>query len=81
MPGTETCHICGQPADDNNSAVCLQCDRRFHLRLRADADGPECGQVWINEQFLSMEFGCNHCLGAGPAPKASSVEPPVGHGH
>jgi hypothetical protein len=75
----ETCHVCGQAADDTDSAICLECDRRFHLRLVADSDGPECGEVWINEQFLSMEFACNRCLGARCA--ADSAEPPVGKGH
>lgn len=75
----ETCHVCEQPADETDSAICLECDQRFHLRLRADSDGPECGEVWINEQFLSMEFACNRCLGTRSA--ADSVEPPVGKVH
>jgi len=75
----ETCHVCGQPADDTNSTICLECDQRFHLRLRTDSGGPECGEVWINEQFLSMEFACNRCLGTRSV--TDSAEPPVGRGH
>lgn len=73
----ETCHVCGQPADDTNSSICNNCGQRFHLRLREDAEGPECGTVWINEQFLSMEFACNTCLGES----LGEEEPPVGRGH
>lgn len=75
----EICHVCGEPADDTNSAICNNCDQRFHLRIRADSDGPECGEVWVNEQFLSMEFACRQCLGTLGG--TGSVEPPVGKGH
>jgi hypothetical protein len=73
----ETCHVCNQPADTTNSALCNNCGLRFHLRLRADATGPECGRVWINEQFLALEYACNPCLGA----PEGQVEPPVGQAH
>ncbi len=76
-----SCHVCGQAADEANSAVCNSCERRFHLRLRNDADGKDCGEVWINEQYLSLEFACFACLGTGPASERSEPEPPVGRGH
>lgn len=79
MAETEFCNVCGQPADDTNSALCNECDQRFHLRLRANSDGPECGEVWINAQYLSMEFACNKCLGAHTS--GETAEPPVGRGH
>lgn len=72
------CAQCGEPADASNSAVCNSCDRRFHLRLRNDSDGKDCGEVWINEQYLSLEFACFSCLGVAPA---SVSEPPVGPAH
>ena len=74
------CRVCGLAADDSNSAVCNNCDQRFHLRLRNDADGKDCGEVWINEQYLSLEFACFSCLGTAPAP-GGGAEPPVGRGH
>ena len=74
-----TCPQCHEPVDESNSAVCNSCERRFHLRLRNDSDGQECGQVWINEQSLSLEFACFSCLGVS-AP-ATGEEPPVGSGH
>jgi formylmethanofuran dehydrogenase subunit E len=69
-----TCHICAEAADAANSAVCNTCGERFHLRLRNDAEGKDCGEVWINEQFLALEFACLSCLGRGDT---ASQEPPV----
>ena len=75
-----TCDICGEPADAANSAVCNTCSLRFHLRLRNDAEGKDCGEVWINEQFLALEFACFTCLGQDASP-AEAGEPRVGSGH
>lgn len=72
-PG-ETCHVCGKRLSGRDIARCGVCDRRFHLRVRADAPGVDCGEVRINEQFLAMEFTCRDCLGGGR-------EPPVGASH
>ena len=77
---TTTCRVCGEPADDSASAVCNNCEAPFHLRLRNDADGKDCGEVWINEQYLSLEFACFACL-CGEAPPGQAEEPPVGRGH
>jgi hypothetical protein len=74
---TRACHICGDPADDANSVTCNNCNERYHLRLRNDSEGKDCGEVWINEEYLSLEFACFACLGAGQA----SDEPPIGGGH
>ncbi len=82
------CHICGDPLSEDASAVCNQCHRPFHLRLRNDNEGKDCGEVWINENYLSLEFACFECLGVTqprrsgihPDPEASA-EPPVGRGH
>ena len=73
------CSQCGEPLDEANSAVCNSCGERFHLRLRNDAEGKDCGQVWINEQYLSLEFACFSCLGVALA--LGQGEPPVGSGH
>jgi predicted amidophosphoribosyltransferase len=74
-----TCHVCRDPLADDNSAICDTCGNPFHLRLRNEAEGRDCGDVWINEQFLSLEFACFTCLrGETSAPAG---EPPVGRGH
>jgi hypothetical protein len=79
MPDTTTCHVCHDPLTDSNSAVCNTCGNPFHLRLRNDAEGRDCGDVWINEQFLSLEFACFTCLRGETASQGG--EPPVGRGH
>lgn len=72
------CHVCGEPVAAENSALCNTCGQRFHLRLRNDAERKDCGEVWINEQYLSLEFACFSCLGRS---NISSDEPPVGGSH
>ena len=72
-----TCHVCSEAVDTTNSATCNTCGNPFHLRLRNDAEGKDCGEVWINEQFLALEFACLICLGRSDSPS----EPPVGQAH
>jgi len=75
------CHICHDPLTEDNSTLCNQCHRPFHLRLRNDdPEAKDCGDVWIDENYLSLEFACNECLGVTPANDNRS-EPPVGSGH
>jgi hypothetical protein len=76
LPDTDApaCHVCGNPLGDE-TATCNNCDRDFHLRTREDSDGRDCGAFWINEQFLSLEYACNVCLGR------ASTEPPVAGAH
>jgi hypothetical protein len=78
---TPTCHVCRDPIADDNAALCNTCGNPFHLRLRNDAEGRDCGEVWINEQYLSLEFACNECLGLTPTAGGAAAEPPVGSGH
>ena len=73
------CVVCGEPAAEDESQTCNSCERPFHLRLRDDIDGKDCGEVWINDQYMSLEFACFNCL--GNAPSAGDPEPPVGRGH
>jgi len=76
-----TCHICNAPLTEDNSTLCNQCHRPFHLRLRNDdTEGKDCGDVWIDENYLSLEFACNACLGVTPTGD-TPAEPPVGSGH
>ena len=78
MTGVDpACAVCGEPLQEAESALCGQCDRRFHLNQRNDIDGKDCGAVWIDEQYLSLRFACFNCLGR---PTATN-EPPIGSGH
>jgi hypothetical protein len=72
------CHVCGETLI-GKTATCNNCHRPFHLRHREDGDGRDCGEVWINEQYLSLEFACDVCL--GKQPEYGTEEPPVGRSH
>ena len=61
------CAVCGEPVDEGNSSVCNGCGGRFHLNQRNDQPGKDCGTVWINEQYLALEFACQRCLGGEAA--------------
>ena len=70
------CAVCGEPMTFVQSAECNWCDQRYHLNQRNDVEAKDCGQVWIDEQFLALQFACNNCLAAdqpgasvAPAPK------------
>jgi hypothetical protein len=50
------------------SAECNWCDARYHLNQRNDVEAEDCGHVWIDEQFLALQFACNNCLNGATAP-------------
>ena len=62
------CRTCGEPADDNNSAVCNWRGLRFHLALRRDLAGKDCGRVWVNDTYGALEYACDPCLRGDPLP-------------
>ena len=77
------CTVCAAPVESGASAICSECAEPFHLVLTneaatGDVAGKNCGEVWLNEDFLALEFGCARCLavarGAPPPPTA----PPPG---
>lgn len=61
------CSVCGEPLETHTEAYCDNCGRPYHLNQRTDLPGKDCGQVWISEEHLSLEFGCDTCLHAAPA--------------
>ena len=72
-----TCVVCGEPAAFTMSAECNWCDGRYHLNQRNDVEAKDCGSVWIDEQFLALQFACNNCLAADapqPPPAAAPAE-------
>ncbi|HXK34576.1 MAG TPA: hypothetical protein VNM91_11260, partial [Dehalococcoidia bacterium] len=68
-PGTDLCVVCGERADAKMSADCNWCDGRYHLNQRNDVVAKDCGQVWIDEQYMALQFACNNCLASGGAPQ------------
>lgn len=69
------CAVCGEPIEPALSAECNWCDARFHLNQRNGLESKDCGQVWIDEQFLALQFACGNCLAAGGAPAAPPAAP------
>ena len=69
------CVVCGEGVDATISAECNWCDGRFHLNQRNDVDAKDCGQVWIDEQYLALQFACNNCLASEDAPP-TPITPP-----
>ena len=65
MADAQACTVCGEPGNDRTLSVCHRCDETFHLNERSDQDAKDCGQVWIDEQYLALRFGCQRCLDGG----------------
>ncbi len=72
------CHVCSKPLL-GDLTYCNNCDRPFHLRQSEAGADPDCGEVWIHEQYLALEYACDTCLGKHPA--GGVPEPPVARGH
>lgn len=69
------CPVCRETLDGPNVATCHVCGRDFHLQVRTNVEGKDCGSVWINEEWLYLEFACQGCLEA-----AAAGNPPVRSG-
>lgn len=67
-----TCSVCGEPLEAHTEAYCDNCGKPYHLNQRTDLPGKDCGQVWISEEHLSLEFGCDNCL--RPEPPAEALD-------
>lgn len=76
------CVVCGEAADAGAAAICNGCGERYHLVLTQGEGGKDCGEVWLNEEFLALEFGCARCLAehrgmeAPPAAPDDAAPPP-----
>lgn len=55
-------------------ALCDQCSKPYHLNQRTDLPGDDCGQVWISEEHLALEFACNSCLNPPVEEPPSSLD-------
>ncbi|MGI8925305.1 MAG: hypothetical protein ACR2HN_01500 [Tepidiformaceae bacterium] len=56
------CTVCGEGLSEETSAICNACGRAYHLNQRSDRPGKDCGEVWVGEEHLALEFACNTCL-------------------
>lgn len=56
------CSVCGGGLEPHTTAACNNCGKAYHLNQRQDMAGADCGQVWINEEHMALEFACDTCL-------------------
>jgi hypothetical protein len=61
------CSVCGGLLESHTSAACNTCGKAYHLNQRQDMAGQDCGQVWINDEHMALEFACDNCLNPPPA--------------
>ena len=59
-----SCAVCARPLRPDAQADCYSCGQYFHLGLTADSDVEDCGQVWLDDEVLALQFTCNSCLEA-----------------
>jgi DNA-directed RNA polymerase subunit RPC12/RpoP len=76
-PQEYVCVVCGEPVEARMSADCNWCNGRYHLNQRNDIEAKDCGQVWIDEQYMALQFACDNCLRdvAGQATTAGEQAP------
>lgn len=60
----EVCIVCEEEVVAPNYARCLSCHRSFHLQMRTDIAGKDCGDAWLHEVEMHVVFGCRNCLDA-----------------
>jgi hypothetical protein len=84
VPELLICSVCGEETDEKSSSICNSCGKRFHLNQRNDQPGKDCGAVWIDDQYLALEFACQACLDGeqplqqAPLPPTRVLRPKVG---
>lgn len=47
----------------------------FHLQQRQDVPGKDCGDVWIDEESLGLDFACFTCIEAQSVEEQPAAEP------
>ena len=74
---TWPCVVCGEPAGPEARSDCYRCGEYFHLRLTTTATGPDCGDVWIDDEVMALQFACRTCLAEQAGEEvAESDDPP-----
>lgn len=59
---TYVCVVCAESVRASMSSECNWCNGRYHLNQRNDVDAKDCGRVWIDEQYMALQFACDNCL-------------------
>ena len=74
--GLWPCCVCGELTRPDARSDCYRCGDYFHLRLTTTDTGPDCGDVWIDDETMALQFACRNCLDQqGSAPDPSSPSP------
>jgi hypothetical protein len=68
------CIVCDETVVAAMSAECNWCSNRYHLNQRNDVVAKDCGEVWIDEQYMALQFACANCLRGGDG---ASAAPPA----
>lgn len=74
--GIWPCSVCGEPAAPDARSDCYRCGEFFHLRLTTTATGPDCGDVWIDDEVMALQFACRTCLAEQAGETTSAPEAP-----
>lgn len=69
-----TCVVCAEIVLAPFEAWCMRCGLAFHLQQRVDIPGKDCGDVWIDEDSLGLDFACLTCI---ERDAAENEPPPV----
>jgi len=69
----ETCHVCGQPLVEKDTADCDYCGRNFHLAVTQNSTTKDCGIVFNDEEDFFLIFECRSCQ--EKAAQAAQEEP------
>ncbi len=56
------CPVCDEAIEPHCQTTCTGCGKLFHLNQRTDLPGRDCGDVWVNDVHLGLEFNCWTCL-------------------
>lgn len=59
---SSTCVVCDLAVSADWTAHCQECGGLYHFRQREDLAGDDCGEAWLNTEFLALEFACATCL-------------------
>jgi hypothetical protein len=59
---TFTCTVCGESeALESFFEYCNGCGELFHFN-RTNGPGKDCGDAWIEEEEVGLQFFCNNCM-------------------
>jgi hypothetical protein len=73
------CAVCGESADDDNSAICNWCGLRFHLGAApGPSKGKDSASRLVNDAYMALEYACQACLRGEPPPDEDEPAPGAG---